>query len=497
LSLELRQFSSLVLSRGLRAPLALLSGALLARLIGPDGVGQWAMVVAAATLLHSLLFNWTHAILVRFGCEERSTTGRLDVTYAMRLPMLLGASALALLALWWQPFQWPVQVFGLTGSAVGLVFGYLVAMWLMAELQSLMQVDARYAQLAYLPALTELLTACLLGAALLLTPVRSNVAMAGIVFVALAVACVAAAREWRRLGLKPSPLNARRVEEGVRFAWPLIPAFLIGYFSDWCDHLLLQMYSTSESVGLFQAAYLFMILLLSLSAPMATVLLPRLIGMNSGDPSVGRRYVERVVPTLVVLWLPVAALMVAVAPSVLLVLYGQRFSASVPVMTILCIALPASVMSTLYGLLFNLQERLARLTIYIAVMAAINVGLSMLLIPVLGVPGAAAGTAASYLASQWLYMHDQHRELGVPVTLMGTLFLIAACYSLLQALLVEDLIARLALALGFAGIVWGIARCHRMVDGTILSRLFGGRLAWLERVLTLVFARDLPFWRLN
>jgi len=483
---ELKHFITLILARGMGAPLGLLSGALLARLIGPAGVGQWAMVVAAATLLHSVFLNWSQAVLVRFGCEERQTTGRLDQTYAMRAPMLLAGAAVSALLLWLQPLQWLRRVFGLTATAIGLVAGYLAGMWLMAELQSLMQIDSRYREIAFLPTLADLLTVFFLGASLMMFQVSGTVAMTGMILIVLVVGGVGAIVEWRRLNLKAVPIVAGTVAVGAAFAWPLIPNFFVGYVSDWSDHLVLRQFFATQEVGLFQVPYQLMLLLAGLSSPVATVLLPPLIAMNVADATADRKYVQQVVPTLLVLWLPFISLVVALAPFALLILYGDRFIASVPVMAVLCIALPGTALTTFYGLLFTVQGRLTRPTIYHTVMSALNLGLSLILVPIVGVMGAALATAASYLASQWLYTRDQHVHLDVPMTAVAVLFGTTAIFALAEGLIVESLAFRLITALVFSGVVIALARWLKLADRAILDRLFADKLSGIAMLLTKV-----------
>ena len=70
MQLHLSYFISLTVGKLLRIPLAVLAASLLARAVGPEGVGQWAMLLAVTTMLHSFLLSWTQAYNVRFGREE-------------------------------------------------------------------------------------------------------------------------------------------------------------------------------------------------------------------------------------------------------------------------------------------------------------------------------------------------------------------------------------------------------------------------------------------
>ncbi len=83
---SLRDYASLVLSQGVRIPLGILSMTILARLLGPDGLGKWSMGIAVATLFHAALLNWTQSSHIRFGREEWVERRSLSGTWAARIP---------------------------------------------------------------------------------------------------------------------------------------------------------------------------------------------------------------------------------------------------------------------------------------------------------------------------------------------------------------------------------------------------------------------------
>tara|TARA_B100001123_G_C15308944_1_gene1023651 strand:- start:1504 stop:1749 length:246 start_codon:yes stop_codon:yes gene_type:complete len=67
---NLSDFISLTSGKLLPIPLTLLAASLLARTIGPEGVGKWAIILAVSNLFYSFFFSWTEAYNLRFGREE-------------------------------------------------------------------------------------------------------------------------------------------------------------------------------------------------------------------------------------------------------------------------------------------------------------------------------------------------------------------------------------------------------------------------------------------
>ena len=102
---DLSDFISLTSGKLLRIPLAVLSASLLARAIGPDGVGKWAMILAVSNLFHSFLFSWTQSYNVRFGREEWILKNKLSDIWATRWPLVVSGICLTTVFLFLQPFS--------------------------------------------------------------------------------------------------------------------------------------------------------------------------------------------------------------------------------------------------------------------------------------------------------------------------------------------------------------------------------------------------------
>jgi O-antigen/teichoic acid export membrane protein len=487
LNRDVRNLLMLLVARGAKIPVALLSTALLGRQLGPEGVGLWVMIVAAGTLLHSVLINWTHAISVRFGCEEWSKEHSLDDTYGRRMPLMLGGALIALVLVALVPLDWLQLSFGLPDQYAWVVLAYVFSVWFLAELQSLMQITGRYSWLGTIPAVTELGGAIFLGTILLVVRTAPAPAvLAGLAAVLVATPAVIVLTEWRRARLRWRIGSPSSIAQGISYAWPLIPSFIVGYAATWCGHIALQAYYSNREVGLYQASFQLLLLIVSVPAPIATILLPRLFESMARDPGAERRFVEQVIPTLAGIWFPVAILIVAVAPPSVEKLYGEQFGESSQLLAILCAGVPGIVLTTLYGVLFSVQARLGRTTLYLGIMAAVNSGLAFGLVPHLGVVGAAVATAMSYIVSQWCYLLDQHRHIGSGHRAIGILFLIALVYAAWQAFLPEALYGRISLALGFIAIIGFLCRHFDMVNKEVVARLFSGRLSLIGEMITRV-----------
>lgn len=493
MNLRLSDFAWLFAAKGMRAPLGMLLTSLMARVLGPEGLGTWTMLVAVGTLLHSVLLNWTQVITQRFGRIEWLQGGRLDETWSSRWPLIATGLTVAVALVAFHPGDWLKRMYRLEENALWLVVPILAGLWLAAECQGLLQVTGRFARLSLAPVAADIFLMLVLVAAwcvnslavarIPLTGLLTGLASAGVLFWGIATII-----EWRKMKLRWLCVHEVKIRDSLIYAWPLIPGFLIGYVSDWGDQILIRQFFTEREVGLFQVSYQYLLLLVGLAAPIATVILPQLAGNALNDENAVKRYVEHMAPLAVVLWLPFALILVAVMPAVFTWLLGPHFSESGLIFRVLLAAVPGSIFGHVYGVPYTVQGRLGRSTVlYGGLMSLANLGISLALLPSFGAIGAAIATSVSYLLIQALYFADQTRTCNTPSGSAGLALVLAHGFGIVQAML-PDILPRFALAMVTCVLVVLVARSGEVVNPDVLARLFSHRLAPLGRLLLLIYS---------
>jgi O-antigen/teichoic acid export membrane protein len=462
------------------------------RALGAEVLGRWVLLIAAGTLLHTALLNWTHASTVRYGKEEWLATHRLTRTLGARIPLLAAGAAIAVLVLMAQPGRWAERWFGAAPSDAMLIALVAISVWMAAEAQATLQAtdriswQASVAPVVALASIAALLLWAASGSRSLALAVLAFSTPPAIGWAATWLAAIA--RSHTRLGDLTFDDTARH----LRYAAPVIPTFALGYVSDWGDHVLLSRYSTLAEVGQFALAYQFMVAAMAAGGVLVTVMLPRLIAHELTQPGYMRTYLEREVPTLCALWMLGTIWVVAAMPLVVRLIAGAQFDDSLMVLQTLLIVVPASVVSSLFTVLFSVQERMGRSTVFLFVTSAVNVGLSLLLIPRYGALGAAAATVASYVVYQASYVWDQHRLLGVAAGRTWTLWTAAILIGAAQWPLGSSIAMRAGWAALTTVILLAVVRMVGAIDGGVVARVFGGRLQPVGTVITRVLAAPGP-----
>lgn len=461
---EALHVSELIFVRAVRVPLWLLVSALLTHVFEPSDLGAWSMILAAATFLNQLLLHWTQSVTQRFGRGEWSASGRLDTTWALRWPSLALGLGIMLCALALLPFDWAQRFYALDDAHRWYVLSLAVSLWVMSEVQSTQQVSQRFSALAWAPIAADLGLLLCIGLLLFAAPPGGkpgfDTAISAIIATSLALWGCWLIRELSRTRIAWRVPDFERWRRAARFAIPLVPGFLVAYLSEWCDYFLIQRFYGAHALGLFHPAFQYMLILIGLPTAVVSVLLPRVTTAfdRNGNREI-EQLISRTAPQLFLLWGLFSLLAAALLPGVLFLLLGARYEESSGLLQVLLIAVPGAMAQHLCYLACFVQGRLWTATVGLfGLKLLVNVGVSLVLLPLLGVVGSALGAALSYLLLQWAFLLDQRRHLQVP---LGRVFVA----------LLSIQVAGIALAL--APGVW-----LRLASCVVLS---AGLIAWARR----------------
>ena len=480
----------------LRIPLAILIAALLSRAVGPEGVGQWAMVIAVGVFFHALFLGWTQAQAVRIGRVEWLNHGALSRTWAARWPFVASGLVVAAILLAVQPLSFFERTTQLPVSWWPIALAYLLGTWCVSEAQISMQTTGRFTYLALFPLAQDMASIGLLLYVLAWAPdlgtvrILSGIAALTLVFGgAVWVGEFVSTRSW---GGRASSKDVRQI---AIYGGPVALAAMMGFLSDWGDHFLLQHFHGPDQVGLFQVGYQAMMAMMALAVPVGLIFLPKLVDQSRHDPRAEEDYVRGTVPAVITFWLLALVPCIAVVPSLFLLVFGPKFHAAQPLLLVLSIAVPGAIFSYVYSVLFNTQGRSVRPALYVGAMAIINLLVSFALVPRMGALGAAAGTAVSYVLVQALYMADQHRHLSMPMGASGGLFLLAIAYGVLQWVAGDGLLIRLGLAIVFISVLVAISRRFRLTRAVVVRQLLPPGLSRVGAFFDRLLSGDRPVGR--
>ncbi len=476
----------LILLRAVRVPLWLLVSAMLTHVFDPSGLGAWSMTLSAAALLNQLFLHWTQSITQRFGRSEWSATKRLDAVWAVRWPSLALGLGIIFCVLALLPFDWVQRFYGLDYRQRWYVLPVAITLWVMSEVQSTQQVSDRFSALAWAPIAADLGLLLCIGLLAYTAPFGGkpgfDTAIGAIIGTGLTIWCCWLMRELSRTRIAWRVPDFNRWRQAARFAIPLVPGFLVAYLSEWCDYFLIQRFYGAHAVGLFHPAFQYMLILIGLPTAFVSVLLPRVTTEfdRNGKLEI-EKLISRTAPQLFLLWGLLSLVAAAILPGLLLLLLGNQYEESSGLLQVLLIAVSGAMSQHLCYLACFVQGRLWTATVGLfGLKLLVNVGVSLVLLPRLGVVGSALGAGLSYMLLQWAFLLDQRRHLGVP---MGSVFV---ALLLLQSggialALTQGVWMRLGLCVVFSVGLIAWARRNRIFLPETVAAVIPSRMAALTR----------------
>lgn len=163
------------------------------------------------------------------------------------------------------------------------------------------------------------------------------------------------------------------------------------------DVVMLGFIATDRDVGLYSAAYRLTFLLMSVTASLSSVYLPSYARAFSGDPVAFRRLVETSLVTSAAVGAPLVAGAVVLAGPLLTLLFGADYAAAGTALQLLAMSVGVIFFHWSSSAVLVASHRTGQQARIQGAAAAVNVALNLLLIPRLGIVGAAASTLVAEL----------------------------------------------------------------------------------------------------
>jgi O-antigen/teichoic acid export membrane protein len=210
--------------------------------------------------------------------------------------------------------------------------------------------------------------------------------------------------------LRPTARGGLRL---VKLSLPLAGTLLVNYLYFRLDILLLSWMKTDVAVARYSLAYRVLEGLMVLPSYVMLALFPT-IARQQDDPGALRKTLGLALAGLEAAALPMAALMAIFASEIIVLLGGSKYSTAAPVLALLALALAISYVSGVFGnTLLALGRQRMTLLLSLPVLV-VNLGANLVLIPLLGINGAAIAVVISEIAGLLVVRAYCIRIIGPP-----------------------------------------------------------------------------------
>lgn len=401
ISKVLRNSAWLSLDRALRLVVGLFVGVWLARYLGPATFGQYSFAFALVALFSVFSRLGLDGVLVREIVRDPQARDELLGT-ALMLRLCggaLAAAAATLCAILLRPQDASVQLLTAIVS-LGLIFQTMDVLesWFQSQYASRYAVIARSSAFLAMAAVKVILI--LAGAPVTAFAVVAvgETALAGVGMVAAYRASDQKFLQWKS--------SLSRAIGLLRPAAPLILAGLAVSVYMKIDQIMIAKMLGDEAVGHYSAATRLTEATYFIPTVLVASLLPAIISIKDASEAQFRERMQRLFDLMAWVALTLAIPLSVLSGWIMPLLYGQAYAASAPVLAIhawVSVFVYLGVASSSY----LLASDLTAISFYrTAIGAVANVLLNLLLIPALGIAGAAWATLASACIATFAVLVD-------------------------------------------------------------------------------------------
>jgi len=392
----------LSLHSGQAAGLALAVGtvAVMSRLLGPAEYGRFALVMTAAQYAMIVSVSWTSAALIRFGREAYVRAGVIGDVFWTRLAVTAPAVGIAIGIMY--TFRTPIaRVLPMGQTPLALIVVAVIALMAADQVDGTLQSTDRWAVFAWLPAIEKVTMIALIVAAAASRRLSGTVAVLAVIVSQLIRSGIGLWTARRSLTTCGTALNRGVGRAILRYAWPQIFTFTIGYASTVVEPFLIRRYASLAAVGIYQVAFQLSAAGALLLSPMSSLLFPALTSLRLGNRhDVLITVVDRLVPQVVLVLNVMLAIGMIAAASLFEPIFGAPYADGTRPLLILLAAASFQTITMLYSPLLAAYD----LTKHSAVLNTVG-GVVMHLLPELlliswwGMTGAATSWLIWYAFS--------------------------------------------------------------------------------------------------
>ena len=367
---------------------------LVVRVLQPEGYGVYVLFGSVASII-AVLFQWTSVSIVRFGREEFITEGSIKKTFWANYSVLLPALALCFLPIFIFRAQL-TQYIGIPMSYYYLIFAFILISNLSNTIPVVFQAVGKMRHLAYLPQISGgVFLVALVAIYLKSIPVPVELLIGILIATHL---CIVVPGLWLlRKAISPPSFSGEWLKRCLSYSYPLAFGSVGGALVKHVDQIIIGIFMPVAFVGIYNVAYRMQDYIFGLPSLSRRLMFPLMTSLVvTGKEAEIDRYIRNYVPQIAFFWSLILSLFMIFGRE-LLSIFGSTYVAGFLPFSILLLAASLQIFSIIESPILNsygLTKAIAGMAVATMV---INLGLDYLLIPRIGISGAAIATGISLI----------------------------------------------------------------------------------------------------
>lgn len=377
---------------------------LTAGLLGPDRFGVLSLFLMVTGAAGMLFLNWPNAAIIRYGKEEFVSSGTIHKVVWARLLLLIPTFLVALALLLGYADRITTYI-GMARNSFYLIVLYLAFAGLSEIIICLLQATDKMKLYGLLPFFSKVFTLLLL---LLMTFKLVTVNIENIIwfnigsFVVIIIAGLAVVKPQQLL---PFSLAWPDLKKITKYSWSITLGAISSIIVGWIDLVFIRKYMAMSDVGVYSLSYKGFSFLLLINMSIINLTLPLMVALKTkGRSDLINRYLDDLVSVGVMLWSLSLVAVIPLATFFIPIVFGQNYGAAIIPFVILTIALAFNTIGSFYSSVTAAYDMVLGTVLISILVSVVNITGDILLIPKIGISGAAVATTLAIGLGNILYI---------------------------------------------------------------------------------------------
>lgn len=373
----------------------LLDMMLLARILTTEQMGKYSLFLMIVNLALILGLNWSDASIVRHGREEYIKREKINKSFWAR--MYLFVPIITIITIVFAIFHRQITDYiGISSSLIFFVIGMFVLNGILNFINYIHQSTDRMKKSAYVLLSQKIIFLVLIAMAFFNVFNTSLTLVFILINVSFLAAIIINLFFFDFNKIVPYSFDKAYFKRIWSYSWPQLIGFPGLYVINYIDLFVIKKYMDLGSVGVYSMAYQGFSFICGFIMILYTIFFPLIVEYKTK-----RKYKEitnyiKKIPQLSAMWLILVIAGIMASGFVIPLLFSAKYTGSVPSFNILLMASVFYFASVCLLPIVNAFDLIIYSQIFNLIKAAVNIAADFILVPKIGIIGAAYGTMISY-----------------------------------------------------------------------------------------------------
>lgn len=378
---------------------------ILTNILGPTSYGKLTLFLMISNFAVFFLLNWPNVSLLCFGKESYIRDNNFGSIFWPRMFLwIMGMFISTALILTCSSF-----ITSYIGWESSLLIYYILLFITLSSLYEigthLLQVTGKQKIAGLLPVVSKF---SMFLSLLILLGLFRTISINHTIFsyiLSLSVSLLFTLAFFNLRTIVPLHCNFYNIKRILLLTWAVPLGAVSAYVVNWIDLIVIKHYIGTTSVGIYSLAYngfyLFNTLII-LSINLTTAFIIILKAEKNID--LIKKYIDHFMPIMVLLWSLFLSLSALFAPELIPLIFGQKYYDAVFPFLILLVGIAHNSIGCLYSGVTSAYKLITQVTLFSVITVMLNLLGDFILIPLLGIAGAALSTSASFAIVNIFYI---------------------------------------------------------------------------------------------